>query len=115
MITIEKYTPCRHEQTLELQVLEDQAQFTVENIGKRLESLKPTELAHLILLDDQVVGFFVFDAGYSENCDFCPEKSLGVRWLLLDHRHQAKALPSEPSANLLIMRNCIFRALIFSI
>lgn len=58
MITIEKYTPCRHAQTIELQVLEDQAQFTVENIGKRLESLKPTELPHLILEDDRVVGFF---------------------------------------------------------
>ncbi|MEF1307410.1 GNAT family N-acetyltransferase, partial [Vibrio owensii] len=84
MITIEKYTPCRHEQTLELQVLEDQVQYTVANIPELLESLEPTELAHLILLDDQVVGFFVFDAGYSENYDFCPEKSLGVRWLLLD-------------------------------
>ncbi|WP_061007645.1 GNAT family N-acetyltransferase [Vibrio sp. CUB2] len=92
MITIEKYTPCRHEQTLELQVLEDQVQYTVANIPELLESLKPTELAHLILLDDQVVGFFVFDAVYSENYDFCPEKSLGVRWLLLDHRHQGKGI-----------------------
>ena len=69
MITIEKYTPCRHAQTIELQVLEDQAQFTVENIGKRLESLKPTELPHLILEDDRVVGFFLFDAAYSEDYD----------------------------------------------
>ncbi|GLR06591.1 N-acetyltransferase [Vibrio hyugaensis] len=92
MITIEKYTPCRHEQTLELQVLEDQAQFTVENIGKRLESLKPTELPHLILEDDRVVGFFLFDAAYSADYDFCPQRSLGVRSLLVDHRHQGKGI-----------------------
>lgn len=92
MITIEKYTPCRQAQTIELKVLEDQAQFTVENIGKRLESLKPTELPHLILEDDRVVGFFLFDAAYSEGYDFCPHRSIGVRSLLVDHRHQGKGI-----------------------
>ncbi|WP_039986045.1 GNAT family N-acetyltransferase [Vibrio owensii] len=92
MITIEKYTPCRHEQTLELQVLEDQIQYTVANIPELLGSLKPTELPHLILEDDRVVGFFLFDAAYSEDYDFCPQRSLGVRSLLVDHRHQSKGI-----------------------
>ncbi len=116
MITIEKYTPCRHAQTIELQVLEDQAQFTVENIGQRLESLKPTELPHLILEDDRVVGFFLFDAAYSEDYDFCPQRSLGVRSLLVDRRHQGvtKVLRSKPLVCLGTLLSCTIQHLNFS-
>ncbi|MGR5192301.1 GNAT family N-acetyltransferase [Vibrio sp. WZ-1] len=95
MISIEKYTPYRHAQTIELQVLEEQVQFTVDNIGKRLESLKSTELPHLICEDDCVVGFFLFDAAYSEDYDFCPQGSLGVRSLLVDHRYQGKGIAKQ--------------------
>lgn len=58
MITIEKYSPERHEQTCELSVLEEQSQFTVADVGEMLTRLEPTELPHLILADDDVVGFF---------------------------------------------------------
>lgn len=73
MITIEKYSPERHEQTCELSVLEEQSQFTVADVGEMLTRLEPTELPHLILADDDVVGFFLFDAAYSEKYDFCPK------------------------------------------
>ncbi len=70
MITIEKYSPERHEHTCELSVLEEQSQFTVADVGEMLTRLEPTELPHLILADDDVVGFFLFDAAYSEKYDF---------------------------------------------
>ncbi|MCS0402581.1 GNAT family N-acetyltransferase [Vibrio diabolicus] len=95
MITIEKYSPERHEQTCELSVLEDQSQFTVADVGEMLTRLEPTELPHLILADDDVVGFFLFDAAYSEKYDFCPKNSLGVRALLVDHRHQGKGIAKQ--------------------
>lgn len=95
MITIEKYTPCRYAQAIELQVTEAQAQFTVDNIGEKLASLKPTEQAHLILNDDHAVGFFLFDTAYSEDYDFCPQASLGIRSLLVDHRYQGKGIGKQ--------------------
>lgn len=39
--------------------------------------------------------FFLFDAAYSEKYDFCPENSLGVRALLVDHRHQGKGIAKQ--------------------
>ena len=95
MITIEKYSPERHEQTCELSVLEEQSQFTVADVGEMLTRLEPTELPHLILADDDVVGFFLFDAAYSEKYGFCPKNSLGVRALLVDHRHQGKGIAKQ--------------------
>ncbi|MGR5238787.1 N-acetyltransferase family protein [Vibrio alfacsensis] len=95
MISIEKYTPLRYVQTLELQVLSEQVQFTVENIGELLENLTSAELPHLILVDDHVVGGFLFDVGYSNRNDFCPERSLGVRSLLVDHRFQGQGIDKQ--------------------
>lgn len=95
MVTIEKYTPSRYEQVCELSVLEEQSQFTVGDIAAMLASLDTTELPHLILADDTVVGFFLFDTVYSNRYDFCPPKSLGVRALLVDHRFQGKGIAKQ--------------------
>jgi RimJ/RimL family protein N-acetyltransferase len=95
IVTIEKYTPSRHAQTCELNVRAEQTQFTVSDIGEMLKSLEPTELPHLILADDKVVGFFLFDAGYGKKYDFCPEHSLGVRALLVDHRFQGQGIAKK--------------------
>ncbi len=108
MVTIEKYTPIRHEQVCSLRVLEEQSQFTVGNIGEMLTSLKPTELPHLILADDKVVGFFLFDAGYSDSYDFCPKDALGVRALLVDHRYQGQGIAKQAISQFSHFAKCHF-------
>ncbi len=95
MVTIEKYTPERYEQMCELSVLEEQTQFTVADVGDMLKCLEPTELPHLILLEDTVVGCFLFDTGYSDKYDFCPKNTLGVRALLVDHRFQGQGIAKQ--------------------
>ena len=95
MVTIEKYTPARYESVSKLRVLQEQIQFTVADIGEMLNSLKPNELPHLIVLDDLVVGFFLFDTAYCDSYDFCLKNSLGVRALLLDHHFQGQGIAKQ--------------------
>ncbi len=95
MITIEKYTPTRHEQVCQLSVYDEQSQFTVGDIGEMIKSVETTELPHLIVADNKVVGFFLFDTGYSNKYDFCPQHSLGVRALLVDRRYQGQGIAKQ--------------------
>ncbi len=108
MVTIEKYTPDRYESASALSVLAEQAQFTVADIGEMLNSLKPNELPHLIVLDDQVVGFFVFDTAYSNRYDFFPESSLGVKALLLDHHFQGRGIAKQAIGQFANFARCHF-------
>ncbi|MBR9786795.1 MAG: GNAT family N-acetyltransferase [Vibrionaceae bacterium] len=110
MVTIEKYTPVRYESVSALSVLEEQSQFTVADIGDMLNSLKSTELPHLIVMDDLVVGFFLFDTDYCDSYDFCPENSLGVRALLLDHRFQGQGIAKQAIRQFADFARCHFPA-----
>lgn len=47
---------------------------------------------YLILLDDQVVGFFKIQETYSQEHDFCPAEGLGLRMVAIDNRQQGKGL-----------------------
>ncbi len=95
MITIEKLTSARREEACSLSVKAGQEQFTVDNIREFLPTLPETKVPHIILDDDLVVGFFLFDAAYASEYDFCPEKSLGVRALLIDQRYQGRGIAGK--------------------
>lgn len=92
MVTIEKLTPARRAEACALSVKEEQGQFTVTDIGECLLTLPKTKMPHLILDNNVVVGFFLLDAGYSNEYKFCPANVLGVRALLIDHRYQGRGI-----------------------
>ena len=50
---------------------------------------------HVILLDDDVIGFFKVDRLYSETYEFCPKGSIGLRALVIDHRQQGKGIGTQ--------------------
>lgn len=95
MVIIEKLTDVRRLEACALSVTEQQGQFTVDNIGEFLPTLPDTKMPHLILDNNVVVGFFVFDSAYSDEYEFCPENVLGVRALLIDHHYQGRGIAGK--------------------
>ena len=47
---------------------------------------------HVILSEDQPVGFFKIDTGYPETHPFAPQGSLGLRAFMVDHRMQGQGI-----------------------
>ena len=95
MIKVEKMTQSRLLEAVNLSVEDDQKQFTVSDVEKAIEQAHEHEHPHLILSDNKVVGFFILDTRYSENYDFCPERSLGVRGFLIDCHHQGQGVAKQ--------------------
>ncbi|WP_238097266.1 GNAT family N-acetyltransferase [Vibrio cincinnatiensis] len=95
MLIIEKYNKSRDAEVEKLRVKPEQVQFTVDKLGEFILSLKEDEHPHLIIENDQVVGFFVLDLSYSKAYSFSDPKALGVRALLIDHNHQGLGVASR--------------------
>ncbi|WP_217516109.1 GNAT family N-acetyltransferase [Vibrio metschnikovii] len=95
MLIIEKYNKSRDAEVEKLRVKPEQVQFTVDKLGEFILSLKEDEHPHLIIENDQVVGFFVLDLSYSDAYSFSDPKALGVRALLIDHNHQGLGVASR--------------------
>lgn len=47
---------------------------------------------YVILLDDEIVGFFKIQTTYSQDHDFCPIDCLGLRMVAIDNRQQGKGI-----------------------
>lgn len=95
MLIIEKYNKSREAEIEKLRVKPEQVQFTVDRLGEFILSLKEDEYPHLIIENDQVVGFFVLDLSYSGAYSFSGPKALGVRALLIDQNHQGLGIASK--------------------
>ncbi|WP_218313670.1 GNAT family N-acetyltransferase [Halomonas sp. 18071143] len=95
MLIIEKYNKSRDAEVEKLRVKPEQAQFTVDRLGEFILSLKEDEHPHVIMENDQVVGFFVLDLSYSDTYSFSDPKALGVRALLIDQNHQGLGIASK--------------------
>lgn len=100
MVKVEKFTQDRLFETINLSVEDDQRQFTVSDIRKAIERADEHEHLHLILRDNNVVGFFILDTQYAERYDFCPEQSLGIRGFLIDYRHQNQGIAQQALSQL---------------
>lgn len=92
MINIVKYDTSRKDEACALSVKPEQAEFTVGRVSEALNALEEHEHPHLVVSDNQVVGFFILDTGYPQSYEFCPRGSLGVRALLIDQRFQGRGL-----------------------
>lgn len=102
MVRIEQYQQHYAEQVAQLSVKPEQSEFTIDNVAQVITRLQAHEHPHLIMFDEQVVGFFILDTDYGQHYDFCPPQSIGIRSLLIDQRFQGqgiakKALLSLPS------------------
>lgn len=60
-----------------------------------LENKQDNWKYQVILHDDKPVGIFNIDEGYSEEYNFTPDKALGFRAFLIDHRMQGKGIGSK--------------------
>jgi RimJ/RimL family protein N-acetyltransferase len=89
VIEIEKLSEKYVEQALALKVSDEQLMF-VGSVQEIFESIPESGHKHVVLVGDEVVGFFVIDTAYSQNYDFCSEGALGLRAFFIDSRHQGK-------------------------
>ncbi|WP_432459640.1 GNAT family N-acetyltransferase [Agarivorans sp. QJM3NY_25] len=95
MPIIEKYSAQRAQQVSGLSVKPEQAIFAIDNVSGLIAKLAAHEHPHLVIVEDQVVGFFILDLAYSASYDFCPPDSLGIRSLLIDQHSQGKGIAKK--------------------
>jgi RimJ/RimL family protein N-acetyltransferase len=89
MIKIEKLSEKYIEQALALKVSDEQLKF-VGTVQEIFDNTPETGHKHIVLVGDEVVGFFLIDTVYSDSYDFCSKESLGLRAFFIDSRHQGK-------------------------
>jgi GNAT superfamily N-acetyltransferase len=77
-----------------LGVEEDQQQF-VGAIDDILPIINAQIRPHVILADDQVVGFFLIDTVYVQINDIATLQSLGLRKFFIDKQHQGKGYAKQ--------------------
>lgn len=91
-ITIRRYTHQDTQALSNLRVREEQIPYAVPDALALARSLGADELAFVMLLDDELVGFFFLDFGYAAHHDFCPSNSVGVRMVMVDERYQGQGV-----------------------
>ncbi|WP_406609025.1 GNAT family N-acetyltransferase [Agarivorans sp. JK6] len=74
---------------LALQVAPEQQNY-VKNIADILQLLSEQQSAHLMMVDKQLVGFFVIDQHYPYHRNLPLNKAVLLRSFFVDHRHQGK-------------------------
>lgn len=94
MIAIEKMTSQYVGDVIALGVGEDQQQF-VGSIDDILAIINAQVRPHVILVDHQVVGFFLIDTVYAQSNDFATPQSLGLRKFFIDKDHQGKGYAKQ--------------------
>jgi RimJ/RimL family protein N-acetyltransferase len=76
-------------QVLALQVAPEQQNY-VKKIADILQQLSEQQSAHLMMVDKQLVGFFVIDQHYPYRQELALNKAVLLRSFFIDHRHQGK-------------------------
>lgn len=91
MISIKKLTAHHTESVKAIELEQDQMKYAEAAVEFLTSSDKQTHL-HVIFFNGQVVGFFKIDTAYSENYEFCPKGSLGLRSFVIDKKRQGQGL-----------------------
>ncbi|CAG8998650.1 MAG: hypothetical protein CENE_00605 [Candidatus Celerinatantimonas neptuna] len=99
MISIEKYTEDKYQDVVALSVKPEQVIFTVGSMADVIAYLESHEHPHLIVASGQVAGFFILDIKYAEHYDFCHEKALGIRALMIDQKFQRQKIAKQALLN----------------
>ncbi|CAG9296467.1 GNAT family N-acetyltransferase [Celerinatantimonas diazotrophica] len=100
MISIEKYSDKWEPQVGLLRVKQEQEKFIVGNADEVIAALQQHEHPHVIIENDQVVGFFFLDLLYSKTHHFTHSKALGVRALVVDYRFQGRGIATKAITSL---------------
>lgn len=106
MVRIDKMQSQRLDDVIKLRVGDNQQKF-VGAIDDILTMINAQIRPQVILVDDQVVGFFLIDTIYKKTNDFVAPQSLGLRKFFIDKQYQGKGyakqvlhlLPSYLTAN----------------
>lgn len=94
MVRIDKMTSQYLGEILALRVGEEQQQF-VGIIDDILTIINAQIRPHVILADDQVVGFFLIDTAYVQTNDTATLQSLGLRKFFIDTKYQGKGYAKQ--------------------
>lgn len=89
MVTIEKMIPSYSELAVMLNVEPEQLPY-VGTMEEVLVNVSEVCHPHVVLVAEQVVGFFLIDTVYSAGYDFCDERSLGLRAFFIDKEYQGQ-------------------------
>ncbi|GAB6041875.1 GNAT family N-acetyltransferase [Endothiovibrio diazotrophicus] len=87
VLTLAGMGPHHLEQVVKLRVADEDKRF-VGGIDEILERVNAEVHPHVILVDDQVVGFFLVDTAYGRNYAFAGLESLGLRAYFIDRAFQ---------------------------
>jgi RimJ/RimL family protein N-acetyltransferase len=95
MITIEKMKTRHLAGVITLSVVEEQRKF-VGTIDEILANANAQIRPHIILVGDEIVGFFLIDTTYSKNYDFARQSnSIGLRSFFISKEHQGKGYAKQ--------------------
>ncbi|ETX10076.1 acetyltransferase [Marinomonas ushuaiensis DSM 15871] len=94
MIEIEKMTSLHLGRVNTLSVESDQLQY-VATIDDILASANAQIRPHVIIANDEVVGFFLIDTAYADHNDCVESNSLGLRSFFIDHKHQGNGYAKQ--------------------
>ncbi len=89
MIKIERMKPHHLEQVTTLEVAEDQLKY-VGTLEEILVNVSDACHPHVVIANNEIVGFFLLDIEYPENYDFCAVNSVGLRAFLISNKYQGK-------------------------
>lgn len=79
------------QKVLQLKIKAEQKQY-VSPIATMLLNQQPSEDCHLLVLDDEIVGFFLIDRDYSQRYDFSEPGEIGLLGYFVDANHQGQGV-----------------------
>lgn len=94
MIQIEKMSSLHLSDVITLSVESEQLQY-VATIDEILACANAQIRPHVIIANDEVVGFFLIDTAYADRYDFAESNSLGLRSFFIDHTHQGNGYAKQ--------------------
>jgi RimJ/RimL family protein N-acetyltransferase len=91
MISLKKMDSQDIEKVMQLEIKAEQTQY-VSPITTMLSTLEPSEDCHLLVQEDEIVGFFLIDQLYSHRYDFSGPGEIGLLGYFVDASHQGQGL-----------------------
>lgn len=93
VVTLAPYTPDQRDAVCALKVAPEQVVFSGQ-AEQFVTDPSPDMDIHVIHADSALVGFFRIDLDYARIHDFAAPGDLGLRSVIVDHRHQGRGIGS---------------------
>ncbi len=91
MVSLRRMENQDFQKVLQLQIKAEQTQY-VSPIATMLLNQQPSEDCHLLMLEDEIVGFFFIDRDYSQHYDFAEPGEIGLLGYFVDANHQGQGI-----------------------